>query len=263
MARNQSAASTTAAVETDKFKEAMQRRISYRLEEDETPVGGLNPQHRYYAESGLQFFRLVLDHLKINKIDRVLEIGCGTGRVSAPFVKHLGKNYHGFDINRCFVEYCRTLGNNFKYVDVFHDDWNPEGKIDPSQVEFPYRSRQFSAVFAVAVFNHFRFTWFEHYLSEISRVLIKEGRLFMTLVVAKEPVEEGLPPFQFSHRTETEWYDYRDAPLYNVAFPAQLLRRALIKQGLILEEPIRYGGWNKAPVALTGYDVIIAQKAII
>jgi len=257
MARDQG---TPPAEDVDKFRDAVQRRISYRLEHDETPVGGLNPYHRYYTESGIAAFRLILDHLHLTKTDKVLEVGCGTGRVSVPFIKHLDKNYHAFDNNLCFIEYCRTLGGNFTYLDVFHDDWNPAGTIDPLQVEFPYRSRQFSAVFSMVVFNHFRYTWFEHYCSEISRVLTKGGKFFTTLIVAKEPQEEKQPPFQFKHRTDTEWYDYRDAPLYNIAFPEILIRRALIKHGLMIAEPIRYGSWNKSPLALSGFDVVMAHK---
>lgn len=239
----------------------MERRVSYRLEEgEETPLGGLNPYHKYYAESGIQFFRMILEHLRITKSDRVLEIGCGTGRISAPFIKHLGKNYQGFDNNRHFIEHCQTLGNNFEHLDVFHDDWNPSGSIDPLQARFPYRDKQFSAVFSVVVFNHFRASWFQHYLAEAARVLSKGGKFFATLVVASEPKEEKPPPFQFHHRTEIEWFDYKDSPLYNVAFPEQFVRRSLIKQGLMLNEPIRYGGWNKSPLALVGYDVIIANK---
>jgi SAM-dependent methyltransferase len=112
----------------DEFRNAIERRIGYRLGTDEkTPLGGLNPYHRHYEESGKQFFRLILDHLHIKKSDKVLEIGCGTGRVSVPFIKHLGKNYRGFDNNKLFIDHCRTVGDNFDHLDVFHDDWNPLG----------------------------------------------------------------------------------------------------------------------------------------
>ena len=253
--------STSEAIDdVDEFKDAIWRRTKYRLETDEeTPLGGLNPYHKHFNNSGTKFFRMILDHLHIKKSDRILEVGCGTGRIAFPFIKHLGKNYSGFDNNSHFIEHCHTVDGNFQHLDVFHEDWNQSGGIDPNIVEFPYRDRQFHVVFSVAVFNHFRLQWFEHYLSEMTRVLMKGGKLFFTLIIANEPKEKSLP-FQFLHRTETEWFDYNDYQLYNIAFSEKHVRRALIKQGLMLVEPIKYGGWNKSPLAITGHDVIIANK---
>lgn len=260
MARNQSTPQTVDDV--DRYKDAIQRRIKYRLEDDEeTPLGGLNPYHDYYGKSGVEIFRLILNHLRVTKSDRVLEIGCGTGRIAAPFIKHLGNNYHGFDNNNYFVDYCRTLGPNFQHVDILHEDWNPGGKIDASQVRLPYNDRQFTVVFSFAVFNHLRLNWVQHYLEEISRVLVRGGRIFITLVLATEPKERReSPPFQFSHRDQFEWYDYKNHPLYNIAFQEKEIRRSCISNGLMITEPIRYGAWNKSPLAINGHDVIIAHK---
>jgi|19_taG_2_1085344.scaffolds.fasta_scaffold00473_2 SAM-dependent methyltransferase len=259
MARDQS---TPTPKGVDKFKNAIWRRTQYRLGTDEEiPLGGLNPYHKYYEESGLQLFRLILDHLRITKTDKVLEIGCGTGRIAAPFIKHIGNNYIGFDNNKHFINHCQTMGSNFSHHDIFHEDWNPDGKIDPLQFKFPYQDRQFTVVFSIAVFNHFRLSWLEHYLSEIARVLSKGGRLFCTLIIAAEPRQEiTVPPFQFFHRTENEWYDYKDQQLYNIAFMEQPIRRTLIKNGLMLNDPIKRGRWNKSPLAITGHDVLIAHK---
>lgn len=258
MVRHQS--EKTSSDDVDKFRDAMERRLRYKLEKDETPVAGLNPYHRYYKESGVEFFRMILEHLNITKSNKVLEIGCGTGRIAVPFINHIGNNYYGFDVNDLYVDYCRTISGNFTHLDVIHEDWNPAGSINPTEVAFPHKNNYFSAVFSIAVFNHFHISWFKRYVAESARVLTKGGKIFFTLIITSEPKSDTGPPFKFNHRTEEEWYDYEDKKLYNVAFPEKLIRRIMIENGLMIQEPIRYGSWNKSPLALSGHDVIIAHK---
>jgi len=244
----------------DPFKEAMSRRIGYDFVDDGTPLGGLNPHNGYYSETGLVLFQKIRDLLQINKSDRVLEVGCGTGRVSTPFAKYIGKNFSGFDVNTKFIDYCHNIGGNFSHIDIFHPDWNPNGKVSPDEVVLPFSFNKFTAIYAVGVFNHLHFRWFQRYIEEFARILPRGGRIFFTLVVAKEPIGRETPPFFFEHRDDIEWYDYRDKPLYNIAFSEQKIRKLLINNRFMISEPIKFGSWNRSPIAITNYDVIVAHK---
>lgn len=57
---------------------------------------------------------------KIKKEDRILEIGCGGGRVLRK-IKSQKKNLFGIDINKKFINYCKSLGFNIFYLNVFKE----------------------------------------------------------------------------------------------------------------------------------------------
>jgi SAM-dependent methyltransferase len=66
-------------------------------------------------------------------VHRVLDVGCGIGRMALPLTKHLvrGGTYNGIEIAPWKVRYCRTsIGKRrrnfrFHHADVFNKYYNP------------------------------------------------------------------------------------------------------------------------------------------
>ena len=53
----------------------------------------------------------------------------------------------------------------FRHVDVLNRAYNPQGRLDPENFEFPYPQDAFDFVFLTSVFTHMRPPEMRHYLT--------------------------------------------------------------------------------------------------
>ena len=115
--------------------------------------------------------------------DRVLEVGCGAGRVAVPLTTYLNAQggYEGFDIDGEAIRWCQTHITRryphfrFQLAEVHNRAYNPTGYYPASAYRFPYVDASFDFVFLGSVFTHMLSKDMQNYLSEISRVL-KTGK---------------------------------------------------------------------------------------
>lgn len=233
------------------------------------PLGGLNPYSPHYARIGGQFKQLLIEHAGLTNSSNVLDVGCGTGRLTSALHGFLTGEYHGFDVSKHFLGYCRktyTKPNfHFLHCDVRHDEYNPNGAVDPTTFAFPYPHKSFDIITAIAVFNHFHTSWVFQYVRQISSLLRPKGIFLGTILLLNQQSMEFInrrqkPPYQFGHRTPESWHDFETRPLFNVAHPEDAIRRVFIKSNMMIREPIRYGEWCESKIALAGPDILIAQK---
>ncbi len=114
---------------------------------------------------------------------RVLEIGCGQGRVafSLRYILSQG-HYTGFDIERekigSLERGFHVTHPNFEFIwaDVRNSFYNPKGATPASQYRFPAADRSRDVVFAASVFTHMVPENTAHYFREAARVLEPGGR---------------------------------------------------------------------------------------
>lgn len=241
------------------------------ISKDETrPLGGLNPYNPYYDKIGQHFLKLLVDHAGLNKSSKILDVGCGTGRLAKPISGLLDEGlYEGIDINLHYLEYCQAnlakKNIKFTHVDIHHDEFNPQGKMDLMDYRFAYDDNTFDIAIAIALFNHFHTKWVFRYIAEMTRVLKPKGILFFTSLVLNNTSMQSLidnksQSINFEYKTPDSWHKSKDRLLVNVAIPESGLRQQCIKCRLMIKEPIRYGEWCGSPVAITGHDVIVAIK---
>lgn len=235
------------------------------------PMGGINPDSPQFDIIGQQFHQLLVDHAKLTPKKDVLDLGCGTGRLAKrlhTWMKPEG-SYTGFEINKRFHKYCDEHYTNdettFDFRDVYHDEFNPDGKILPEEVKLPYEDNSFDVVAAIALFNHFKLDWAVRYMEEISRILKNKGILFATAILINPLSVESTKlreshPFIFETREDQQWFDFSDRPLFNTALSENVLRRTLMQHNMMIKEPVRYGEWCGSKAAITGHDVILARK---
>lgn len=232
------------------------------------PLGGINPYSDQFDIIGKQFLQLLIEQAGLNKSTRVLDLGCGTGRLTKQIIDFgIRSSYIGIDNNLGFVEYCKSQYQaDIRHVDVYHDEYNPSGSIQPTEFRLDIPNQSIDLVVCLGLFNHFHWLWVKNYLAEIARVLTPRGILFSTFILLNDytisQIDNKLTsrPFEFSTRKEVNWYEFSDRPLLNVALDEATLRRALLANKLIIKEPVRYGQWCNSKNPLSGHDIIIAKK---
>lgn len=123
---------------------------------------------------------------RLGRSGSVLDIGCGSGRIAEPLSCYLSSEgvYRGFDLTETQIQRCRDIvrhpGFKFETIDIWHPLYNPEGKVAPSDFEFPYEDKQFDVVFAASIFSHLSKEVATDYLQEIARVLKPNGRAILS-----------------------------------------------------------------------------------
>jgi ubiquinone/menaquinone biosynthesis C-methylase UbiE len=204
--------------------------------------------------------------------DRVLDMGCGIGRMAIPLMGYLeGGSYEGFDVGRAMIRWCsRELTPQrpefrFTWAPVYNQKYNPFGTASAAEFRFPYEDACFDFVFATSLFTHLVRTETEHYLREAARVLRPGGACLLTFFLLDEHAEAevaaGRASFDFRHPIEGGFTSDPSQPEEAIAYRAGDLREMVAAVGLEVEEPIRFGLWSNHPGAPAGQDIVIARRA--
>src|SRR5919197_667302 len=128
---------------------------------------------------GESYLRWFVELGSLSPDEAVLEPGCGRGRMARPLSRYLSAtgSYDGFDVVPKAIEWCeqniasKHPNFHFRHVDILNRAYNPEGRLDPEEFEFPYPAEAFDFVLLTSVFTHMLPPEVRHYLREIRRVL--------------------------------------------------------------------------------------------
>lgn len=203
---------------------------------------------------------------------RVLDIGCGIGRMAVPLTQYLDTekgSYRGIDPVSGGINWCQKMISaaypnfEFRHLDIAHSLYNPKGAINGLELVLPFESRQFDFIIMTSVVTHLPDEEVSAYLREVERVLAPGGRLFMTAFVADKLAQEN--PFKkrdarlgFQRYDEGPcWFVPELPPLAAVAFDDGFLDTELTRAGLSVVTK-SYGHWRGAP-ADHYQDLFIAE----
>lgn len=225
-----------------------------------------------FAQIGLEFRKYFIDLAGLRPDNKVLDVGCGLGRMAVPLTDYLsaGGEYWGFDIVKSAVDWCtrhitRKFGHfHFLHSDVYNRHYNPKGSIGATELKFPFNNASFDFVFLTSVFTHMLPGGVENYLAEISRVLRPGGTCFMTFFL-RNAESAGLiaakrSSLDLAHEMSGCAVVDEADPEAALAYSETFVLEQLEIHGLELSRPIQYGSWCGRDDFLTYQDVIIARK---
>jgi SAM-dependent methyltransferase len=136
-------------------------------------------------------------------------------------------------------------------------------KKSSSELKFPYANESFDFVFLTSVFTHICPNEIENYMSEISRVLRKNGRCLITCFLLNDESRNlmnlGKNEFNFKFNFDGFASTDEEAPERAIALPEDFILKLFERNNLDIVKPIHYGGWYKEN-SLGRQDVVIALK---
>jgi SAM-dependent methyltransferase len=213
---------------------------------------------------GVEFLRHFVRIGGLRPTDRVLDIGCGIGRMALPLTLYLDPergSYEGVDIVADGISWCeetisRAYPNfRFHHLDLRNALYNPRGSKACARVRLPFADRSFDFIFMTSVLTHLGADDVKAYASECSRLLADGGRCFVTTFLmndhARRDLASGKGRIAFNP-TEPgpEFHGVPHAAMAAVAYDEIFLLRTFRKAGLQRRRMAHYGSWTgrKSPI---------------
>ena len=222
---------------------------------------------------GQTYLRALIEFGELKPNERVLDVGCGIGRVAGPLTKYLNEqgSYEGFDIVPKEIKWAKKTFESrfpnfhFQLADVYNKCYNPKGKFKASEYKFPFESESFDFVFLTSVFSHILKEDMENYFTEITRVLKPKGRCLISFCLLNthslEMIEKKKATANFQYEINGYRTIDREIPESAVAYDEKIIRALFDKNKLSIIEPIHFGGWSeRKPSPLSLQDIIVAVK---
>src|SRR5262249_6442071 len=203
---------------------------------------------------------------------RILDIGCGCGRIARPLTRYLRPEgrYDGIDVGPQAIEWCRTAYAGFPNFHFHHADlrstcYNPDGADDAAGYRLPFEADAFDCVFLGSVFTHMLPDQVAQYLREIARVMKPAGICLATFYL----LDDGSRANNDAGRTEPQFAHelvggcrirYPSMPEDAVAYEEHLARRLYADSGLVITE-IGHGQWGRGALRPHMQDAVWARRA--
>ena len=224
-----------------------------------------------FRKSGYEFFLYFMKMCDLKPTDKVLDVGCGAGRMAVPFTQYLTSGiYEGFDVSDKGIKWCKEhitpRYSNFQFyrVDIYNKHYNIKGKYTASNFKFPYKTEYFDFIFLKSVFTHMLPKNLENYMSEISRVLKRNGKCLITYFLLNQESlrlgEADLCNMKFRYIFDGYFTSNKKVHEMAIAFSEDYILNLYKKFGLKIIGPIYYGNWCQRKNSLSYQDFIIAIK---
>ncbi len=213
---------------------------------------------------------------------KVLDFGCGCGRVALPILERIGDagRLVGVDIIPELIQFCqdeiKALHPNSDFYQLnaknsHYKKWTKDQLAGINQIdelsEIPESG--FDLIFAFSVFTHLGIADSKKYLEQLSKLLGRNGKLVISALFINESSRRGVrnntasvpfSPRKIEKRRDVYFCTVRDK-LGGVGYREESFIEMAAGAGL---EPSRiyYGEWPGRVGRLCGHDVIVLERGI-
>lgn len=238
----------------------------------------LTPPHKLrfvgagdFQEVGKEFFRYFVDLCELKPDARVLDVGCGIGRMAVPLTRFFTSgSYEGFDIVPKGIDWCtgkitRKYPNfRFQLADVHNKMYNPGGRFSASEYRFPYPDDAFDFIFLTSVFTHMLPADMENYVSEIARVLKPGAKALITHFLingeSRDLIDRNQSMFRLRDTGKGYWTRSEEDAEQAIGYDEGPVKLLYKKHHLSIIEPIHHGSWCGRKDYLSFQDIVTVRK---
>ncbi len=226
-----------------------------------------------FYESGAAASQGIQRQLGLGPSSRVLDIGCGSGRLAWPLHDVLSGEgaYIGFDVSANAVAFARRLMSghedrfSFHHANLFSKEYNPQSLLQAKDYRFPCEDSWADGAWAISVFTHLLEEDAAHYLKELSRTLKPDGKAYLTAYLVNDEIQERMAAkksmLTMQRYKGPVWAGDMDVPEAATGYDEDAFLAMMNAAGLELEDGIRRGGWSLTKGATYTQDVFIVRRS--
>jgi len=226
-----------------------------------------------FTESGKEMVHSIIALCELNPDARVLEVGCGCGRIAAALGTYLSDKgrYDGFDVAAPLIDWCRQELEprlpqfRFHLADAVHAaGHNPTGSESAAGFEFPYPDNAFDLAILASVLTHMLPDAIENYVRQTVRVLASGGSAFMSVFLFDQAAEIAVRSrttiFDFHHKIGSCLTFDPKHPEEGIACEETWFLQAIERAGFRVG-PIQRGNWRAVRSYAIRQDYVVAKKS--
>jgi SAM-dependent methyltransferase len=209
----------------------------HRLPPASIRLGGHNfADDRAFLDAALRDARRLEQTCGVHAGSRVLDIGCGVGRLPIGLRARFGTlaGYTGVDVDAGCIGWCRKNlgggGATLVHVDLANERYNPSGAAINGGFRLPLADAGFDVIHLYSVFSHMEGGDVRAYLKEFRRLLAPGGRVFLTAFIEEGVEDQAVNPDGYGS-FPGEW----EGALHCVRFDRGFFDSMVSDAGLIIE----------------------------
>lgn len=154
----------------------------------------------FYLKSAEREANRLIHHFQYSQQSRVLDIGCGQGRLPIGILRVIGEvSYIGIDVDQRSIDWCKRYierdhpSFKFKHLNLYNERYNKNGiKID-DEFRIEVNPKSVDIVHLYSVFSHTTEQDMRAFLKDFSRILDNKGKIFFTTFI-----EENVPNYSIN-----------------------------------------------------------------
>lgn len=225
---------------------------------------------KQFARNGEVIANILMKQANLDKSSKVIEIGCGCGRVARVLTRLLPPNHYiGMDVDPAVVAYCqqsklfKDAGFRFDRMDIRNAAYNPNGEIAASEYAFPYDSAWADVVFHISVFTHMLPEDVRNYIAETARLLRPGGRCLFSAFLMDHGHDGGI---DFPHDHGFYRLHHEELAEKAVGYNLDFFESVFAEHDMVPSKKPLIGGWrgakgSVAPDTAFGQDILIFEKS--
>jgi SAM-dependent methyltransferase len=212
-----------------------------------------------FVDTGDEFLGHFTELAGLEPHERVLEVGCGIGRMARPLTAFLDErgSYAGFDVDAVGVGWCQPrYPERFAFAHV---------RVEKaSEFTFPFDDASFGFAFATRALTQLLEEEARRFAAEIARVLEPGGRALLTWFVlddeSRAAIRDERAKLRFLQPDAHVAVLRDEQPDDAVAYDEAWVRATLADAGLRVRDPgVHRGSWRARP-GRSFQDLVVADR---